>query len=374
MITAKIGARLILLATLLISSRLYGNLISPQSPLALESKADLIVVAVGSGTNQQGGTMPVSLQVLRVIKGDAALVGTSIQALWANGLATAGGGSQPGGVWFLLRSSQGWNVIPVVQGAIDLSMTYYPSASGPILNAYSYDEHAAVRDKLAAEICSGIEVSESSALQSKFLFDSGLLDDLKSPAISLLYKRLAASIHTDMRLFGLSGLIRQGDATALESAAQTASTDQSSAAEGVLLTSIRVWFRNTDPKAVAVLGAAATDSSNGNMALRQATAHALAAIHNAPAMPYLAVLLDDPDLSLRVEAVGGMGSFANGLAVQTQAGVPSLAYLQFPPVARYQNSETKAHFALGKAVADNESFYVTFWKSWWSQNRTSLGY
>ena len=88
----------------------------------------------------------------------------------------------------------------------------------------------------------------------------------------------------------------------------------------------------------------------------------------------MAALLDDPDPSLRVEAVGGIGSFANGLAVQTQAGVPSLAHLQFPAVWAYKNSDTVAHFALGRAVADNESFYVSFWRSWWSQNRAGLGY
>jgi hypothetical protein len=374
MTTLNIGKRLLFLVTLLVGSRLYGGLISPQSPLALESKADLIVVAVGSSVSQQGDTMPVSLQVLRVIKGDAALAGTSISALWTNGPTTVGGGSQLGGIWFLFKSGQTWGVIPVVQGAIDLSMTYYPSPSSPILSAYAYDPNTSVQDKFAAELGSGIEATGSSALQYNFLFESGLLDSLQSAVISLLYERLAGSIDTRKRLLGLGGLIRQGDIAALESAAQTASTDQSNTAEGALLTSIRVWFRNTDPKAVAVLGDAATNTSNGNMAFRQAAAHALAAIHNSSALPFMALLLDDPDLSLRVEAVGGMGSFANGLAVQTQAGIPSLAHLQFPAVSAYKTPETVAHFALGRTISDNESSYVPFWKSWWSQNRAALGY
>src|SRR5665213_2288137 len=148
MITRNIGARLFLLASMLIGPRLYGNLITPQSPLTLESKADLIVVAVASGATQQGGAMPFSLQVLRVVKGDTALVGTSIPALWTNGLSKASvGGSQPSGVWFLLKAGQIWNVIPVTGGApLDLDETYYPSPSGSILSAYAYDQNATVQD------------------------------------------------------------------------------------------------------------------------------------------------------------------------------------------------------------------------------------
>ncbi len=218
----KMGTRLLFLAILLVGSNLHGGLIAPQSPLDLESKADLIVVAVGTGVNRQGGTIPVSLQVLRVIKGDAALAGTSISALWTNGLTTVGGGSQLAGVWFLLRSGQAWNVIPVVQGAIDLSMTYYPSPPAPILTAYAYDPGASELDRFAAELSSGIEATSGSIPQFSFLFGSGLLDSLKSPAISLLYARLAASADADKRLLGLGGLIRHGDAAALESAVQIA--------------------------------------------------------------------------------------------------------------------------------------------------------
>jgi hypothetical protein len=267
-----------------------------------------------------------------------------------------------------------WNVIPVMQGAIDVTQTYYPVPAGPILSAYAYTQDASTDDKLAAEISSGIEASTGHVSQYYVLFAGGLLDDLKSPAISSLYQRLAASMDPDKRLLGLSGMIRQGDATALNTAAQTASADQRNPAESALLLSIQVWFRNTDPSAVAVLGTAATNSSDQNTAFREAAAHALAAIHTAPALPFLAVLLDDPDLNLRAEAVGGMGSFANGLAVQTQAGVPGLAHLQLPAVAAYKTPDTVAHFALGGAIAANESFYVPFWKSWWSQNHVRLGY
>ena len=91
-----------------------------------------------------------------------------------------------------------------------------------------------------------------------------------------------------------------------------------------------------------------------------------------PALPYLAALLDDPDPDLRAEGVGGLGAFANGLPVQTSANVPSLGYLQRPASAPYMTKETDANFALGPGAETEPR--LSFWKTWWLQNRTSLGY
>jgi hypothetical protein len=122
------------------------------------------------------------------------------------------------------------------------------------------------------------------------------------------------------------------------------------------------------------VGRVATDSLMPTT-LREVTTHALAAVHTAAALLFLATLLDDPDLNLRVEAVGGMGAFANGLPVQTRQRVATLAYLQFPANAPYKTQDTVAHFALGRqAIAANETSYISFWKDWWSKNRANLGY
>jgi hypothetical protein len=88
----------------------------------------------------------------------------------------------------------------------------------------------------------------------------------------------------------------------------------------------------------------------------------------------LAALLDDPDANLRVEAVGGMGAFANGLAVQTLAGAPGLTYLQLPASAPYQTPDTIAHLAFGpQAIMARETYYVSFWKNWWTQYGAMVG-
>jgi hypothetical protein len=89
----------------------------------------------------------------------------------------------------------------------------------------------------------------------------------------------------------------------------------------------------------------------------------------------LGALLDDPDSTLQIEAIGGLGSFANGLAMQTTAGNASLAHLQLPATAPYRTAETIANFAMGSsAIQKNQATYLAFWKQWWAQQRGSLGF
>lgn len=142
---------------------------------------------------------------------------------------------------------------------------------------------------------------------------------------------------------------------------------------GVLFNSIRNEFRSTDSTSVKILGQIATASTCPSQPLREAVAHALLAIHTTQALPYLAALLDDPNPALRGEGIGGLGSFANGLPVQTSAGAPSLAHLQRPPSGPYMTKTTVANFALGPAAAADDN-RLSFWKAWWLENRASLGY
>jgi hypothetical protein len=158
---------------------------------------------------------------------------------------------------------------------------------------------------------------------------------------------------------GLAGMLRAGNAAALTSASQMPSEFPEN---GLLLFAIRQEFRATDAGSVAALGRIAI-APNLSSAFRQAATHALAAIHTKAALPCLATLLDDSDLAMRIEAIGGMGSFVNGLAVQTPADNP------------YKTAETVANFGMGRlAIGHNESAYLSFWKAWWSKNRAGLGY
>jgi hypothetical protein len=91
-------------------------------------------------------------------------------------------------------------------------------------------------------------------------------------------------------------------------------------------------------------------------------------------VPWLAELLDDPDVSLRLEGISGMSLFANGLPVQTAATPGSLEYLQLQAGAPYRTPDTLANFAVGtQAISRNEAKYLAFWKQWWAANRAAFG-
>jgi hypothetical protein len=369
------------IALCVLASPAFAGLFAPASLSGLQRRADLIVVGGVTSAFSGPSSLSFSIQVDRVIKGDAALVGSAVPVSWSAGASTA---ATPGqaiavnctGLWFLQQSPSGWVLLPVVNGDARLEQTLFPVPAGSIVSAYAYQASAPVSDKVASEIGSSIESGTVfDALEMYALF-GGQLDELQSAVVPLLYQRLSGSASARLRVLGASGLLRGGSGAALASAVQLAPTLSAYPLEGgILLSSLRDYYRTSDATAVASLGQAAADSSDPNAAFREAAGHALAAIHTAAALPYLASLLDDPDTLLRTEAIRGIGSFANGLPVQTAAGVPGLMHLQLPAAAPYRTDDTMRNFALGPdVIGNNLDSYRQFWKQWWSANHAALGY
>ncbi len=368
----------------LTTSLLQGGLVAPMSLLDLENAADAIVVGSVTNTTQLGSIINFNIQVARVVKGDTSLAGLPLPVSWtlpggllgANGTSASSTPPAETGLWFLERSSsRGWLLLPVMQGGIPLNNTFFPNASGAIPSAYAYSSTASLSDKVASELSAAIENAQNDSNLPLHNLHYGILDALNSPVISLLYQHLSASDSVQQQILGLSGLIRAGNSLALKTAsASTAQYEAYPIQYGVLLWSIQELFRASDVGSISILGTTA-DAPTQNLALREAAAHALAAIHTAKALPYLVVLLDDPNQPLRAEAIGGLGAFANGMATQTSAAGPSLAHMQLGGNAPYRTKETIANFAQGKqTVAQNEAAYLSFWKAWWLEQRTSLGY
>jgi len=363
------------------ASPTWANLVFPQSPLYLEQRADLIVVGTPVSAALAGGGVTLSLSVGRALKGSAAS-GSVVSAQWMPGAPGPAPAAAPAaalvgtGIWFLQQSSSGWIVLPAIAGSGSLSLSYYPAPAGPILSAYAYGQGASPSDKVAAELGSAIEAANGAYNMQFYQLQYGLIDLLNSPYVSLLFTRLSNSTLISRQIIGLAGLIREGSPAAITASAQSSSAFAAYPIEnGILLLSIRTFFRATDTASVAALGNAATGATASATAMREAAGHALAAVHTAATLPYLAALLNDQDPKLRAAAVGGIGSFANGLATQTPANNASLAYLQYPASAPYMTAETKANFALGTlAIGPNEAAFLSYWSQWWSQNKASLGF
>ena len=349
---------------LFVAGGLYGSIVGTTSLADLAQAADLIAVGSASGR----------LQVARVLKGDSTISGTNIAVHWEprDNVSFTPVSVNGNGLWFLKRSSSGWKVIPIQDDGI-FNHTFIPEPSGPIVDAYAYNATASLADKVASEASAAIESSSDPAQFSTIYYG---LDQLNSPVIQRLYTRLAASNNTSQKILGLSGLIRGGSTPALAAAAKlTASLGNYPLENGVLSNAIRDDFRAIDANSVQVLGQIATGSTGAGTLLREAAAFALRSIHTKEALPYLATFLDDANPGVRAEGIGGLSAFANGLPVQTPANVVSMAYLKYPASAPFQTDQTKANFAMGlESIAPNETVYLSFWKTWWAQNRAALGY
>jgi hypothetical protein len=359
----------------------YGGMSAPRSLADLAQSADAIVIATASWQGSSGSAAAVTLQLTRVVNGDLSLSGgpvvVALQGVSPAGTITPGTPipvASSGALWFLQRSSGGWAVLPVASGA-SASHAFLPVPGGPLLPAYAYQSSAPLLDKLASELCSAIEGADGGEPQLASLH-LGLLDQLGSSVVALLYQRMATSSSLKQQILGLAGQVRGGSSSALASAAQLASSASAPSLEtGVLLWSIQNEFRAADANSAAVLGGIAASPASGNAALRHAAAHALAAIHTAGAAPYLAALLDDPDTEIEAEGVRGLGSLALGLPIQTTAGVPSLAHLQMPANAPLRTDAVVANFALSTdAIQQKIATYVPFWKSWWTSNQAAIGH
>src|SRR5258706_387591 len=171
----------------------YGGLAAPRSLLDLQQSADLIVVAVASGMTQSGFTTVISLDVNRVVKGNPALIGTQIFVNWnipnTTMLASAAPTEKSSGIWFVQQASTSWQLLPVIQGAMQLSDAFFASPTGPVLSAYAYNSTAPLSDKLSSEISSAIQGLGDGYSLPLYTLHYGLLDQLKSPITAVLYQR-----------------------------------------------------------------------------------------------------------------------------------------------------------------------------------------
>lgn len=126
---------------------------------------------------------------------------------------------------------------------------------------------------------------------------------------------------------------------------------------------VQTYFANSDPAVIDVLGAALQQAKHRE--LRIACAAALARVHSKATLPYLASLLDNVDPGLIAYGVDGLAAFANNLAIgghSPQAG-------QWP----YRSKETIAHSGMSeRLIVENGNYYVSFWRDWWSRNRSRL--
>ena len=336
----------------------------------LSATADAIVV----GTVRSfvtSGTISATISVEQVLKGGI-IPGSSVFIAWTSTnplrmLAAPSASIRPSvghGIFFLQRSPSGsWSLLPATLGDAGWDDLYIhtplnvPSGVREVVAASLPPSPSAV-DRVLAEM---VTAFEAGAPVPYDLVE--VARETRSKVLTGAFSRFLSKQDALLTL-GLRGSLLSGDPSHILTAKRQHAALSSARGWAELLQDVRVYYVNTEPHAIQVLGEVATDNTTG-MDLRTAAAAALARMHTQQSLPYLAKLLAEDNITLKTMAVGGLAGFANNVPI----GSHEPAAGQWP----YRTDDTIAHSVFDeRLVSAREPYYVGFWMAWWQQNQSKL--
>jgi len=356
-------------ATVVFASASSVCLGGPAAPATIDSllaDANAIVVAGVEG-NVVNGTAVANLVVERVLKGELR-PGSVVQLMWT-GRPTVQPTNWPlhkdTALFFLRRNASGrWDIVPATNGDVDFDRLYFLLPAAPKPEEYRAGQGATIEEKVLLELAWAASVGWPADRGAVYDLVGVFRSRLNSPAAHRIFARFAQSNSERVRALGLRALIAVGDIGALERVAAEHEKLMAAPYGRGIVEELRFYFGTAEPVAVHVLGPLAT-TEKAREDVRIAAATVLARIHTRESLPHLAKLMDSPSLMLRTLAVGGMAMFANNVPINSHHPAQG----DWP----YRTEETIAHSAMDPNVIErNESYYISFWKNWWLQNREAL--
>jgi len=338
---------------------------------SLVGASSAMVIARIDNAFFDGTLYHVQLRVVLSLKGTL-LPGTTVEPDFAHPgpgkLRIAPGVPQGSVLVAMTQDGQGsWHLTPLGAPALGLAAAYFRISDQALAGAASMN---GTPEANIAKLM-GASVEADSAPDSRFL---GLVGYSDAPA---LFDSWSASSSPRLRAYGLSKRILVQDAAAVASVG--AALGATARKDAVWLTSALGAYRNPDPNGVRAIGKLAT-TPGADPQLIVSCAYALSAIHTKESVPYLASLLDSTDHEVRAVAVGGISSFVTNMRI-AKDGVDSAEARdevlnpgrrrKLPSSeAPFETTTTRPflHFGSFKDAAD-EAYVITFWKSWYQQNR-----
>src|ERR1019366_2279105 len=170
-----------------------------------------------------------------------------------------------------------------------------------------------------------------------------------------------------IRTLGWAGLIQLGAPGTLKTAMDRLlpTADKNSSLWAAAL-AVREYLRSDDPRDLDVLRNLCAKAPHD---LQLAAAYALAAVHSKPTLPYLAGLLDSDDPEVTALGIGGLGMFANNVAILSASSYASRGMLLQAGPAPYRTQDTMSHFAMTlDGIRGQEASFITFWRQWWADH------
>jgi len=347
----------------------------PNLARRIASAGAIVTGKLVRGTTLASGSQVSSdfvLHVDRVLKGDL-IVGTEIPAhLEGRGMFMEPAPKHTAippifGIWFLNTAAQPYGVIARdgTIGEINFAPVILPGEAPP------GKPGATPAASVANEMISALGwLAAQPKDQGQF---RTLAEDFRTlaPVDTLpAYRQFAREDSPRLRAFGIAGLIAASEPEGVIQAAAQWNDLAAAAADLSFITVSLISYANEDP--VGTLAVAALALREGAPAgLRENAVYALRAIHTKEALPALVALLDDPSERVQPYALSGLCLFVRNAPPVTPQSVPSLAWLQSRQPAPLLTPETGRYCSLSGKIANPEA-YVSFWKSWWNEQRTGI--
>jgi hypothetical protein len=333
---------------------------APVSLDKLISASDNIIVGKIADGSASGVAVTLSIEIERVMKGQLKVGGIVAATATISEPSQFHQAARDRGVFFLSGAQSGpLRLISPLSGYLHNERSAFIPL--PNVAATAMQAGGTLRDQVMLEVLGAIESGEA-------LPPGGAIDVLweyqiaPTAAVRSAFQRWMQGGSPKLIALSLEALVSEGDIAALTRVATDDSLKENPAANSIF---DRVkLFKNTDPNAVTILGGLATTTSVPPR-LRTVAATALARMHTALSLPYLAQLLSDPNPALQAAGVGGLSSFANN--------VPMGSHEPAAGDWKYRTDDTIAHSAFDESlVTQRQAYYVGFWRSWWNQNQTEL--
>ncbi len=363
-VTSSFTALLALLSACFSVSPAMGAGMAPMPLRDLSNAANPIIVGEVRQRTVLYDRVAATVYITRVIKGDLK-AGDLINVEAVVGSDAAKNTPQSGDDFglFFLSSAAGstWMIMPPISGYIqDFGSTFIPVSRNPRSVSLPGNGQVSVLDMVIAEVATVLE-------ENNMRVPTDIIGEYRknpSPALKAMFAKLRTDPNPRLRLISLRARVFDRDDTVLDDV-QTQLSTLGPQAIGAVAQEIQFYFANDSPAAVAKLGRLATTASTDKL-IRSAAAIALARMHTQTALPFLVALLDDADPQIRAMGVGGIARFANN--VDPTDNQPAAGEW------KYRTDDTIRNSAADRQSIEGNPGIVAFWKGWWAQHKSDLGY
>ena len=337
----------------------------------LVNNSDAVVIAAGSFTSRSDGTL-VSLSVTEWLSTTPPGASGSLQALepYSSFGPPHAGAVFPArsalGIWFLASRGDGtYNVVPVRVGKVPRAF-FMAADRGSCPGDLAYTADTSLTDKIALELACAATKDFGPADFSAESMVGGTFGLGSSQRVHEAFVYLAQLPGSRQRAIGIACLIDAKDALGLELLSQHIGDLDGHDLQTIAGPTVLGW-RGTDSGAIASLGRIAT-SPRATGALLKYACIALDEIHSAETLPYLRLLLDNPDRGARVDAIRGFVEFINGYPVHTPENSLTMEFMTPSPTPYSSDATWKQYGATPDASDAQLQAAVTFWKGWLSSH------